>query len=62
MNHVTPAPTDTRLETLTAWLRACLGGRSLKIAPASADASFRRYFRVWDGDRTYVAMDAPPPQ
>ena len=30
--------------------------------PASADASFRRYFRVWDGDRTFVAMDAPPPQ
>jgi len=62
MNHVTPAEPDTRLATLTTWLNACLGGRRLNIAPASADASFRRYFRIWDGDRTYVAMDAPPPQ
>jgi len=31
------------------------------MEPASADASFRRYFRVFCGDgHTYVAMDAPP--
>ena len=29
--------------------------------PASEDASFRRYFRVHAGARTWVAMDAPPP-
>ncbi|HEX4943926.1 MAG TPA: phosphotransferase, partial [Usitatibacteraceae bacterium] len=28
--------------------------------PASADASFRRYFRVSSEDRTWIAMDAPP--
>jgi aminoglycoside/choline kinase family phosphotransferase len=32
-----------------------------RVEPASADASFRRYFRVFLRDgRTFVAMDAPP--
>lgn len=26
----------------------------------AGDASFRRYFRVWQGDISYVLMDAPP--
>lgn len=35
----------------------------MAIEPASADASFRRYFRLSDGTgRTLIAMDAPPPQ
>jgi aminoglycoside/choline kinase family phosphotransferase len=36
-------------------------GREIKIEPASADASFRRYFRVTleNGD-TRIVMDAPP--
>ena len=37
-----------------------LGFAGSRIAPASADASFRRYFRVTRGTDTYVAMDAPP--
>ena len=32
------------------------------LAPASADASFRRYFRTSAGGRSYIVMDAPPPQ
>jgi aminoglycoside/choline kinase family phosphotransferase len=33
------------------------------LAPASADASFRRYFRLQGpGDRSLIVMDAPPPQ
>jgi len=33
------------------------------LAPASADASFRRYFRVRKADgRSLIVMDAPPPQ
>jgi len=53
---------DLRLEALTGWLHEQLPGRHLDIQPASADASFRRYFRVTleDGS-THVAMDAPPP-
>ena len=31
------------------------------LAPASADASFRRYFRAtWPGGETAILMDAPP--
>ena len=45
-----PAPptsaNDLRLDTLTAWLAGVLGTREFRVAPASADASFRRYFRV----------------
>jgi aminoglycoside/choline kinase family phosphotransferase len=32
------------------------------LAPASADASFRRYFRVQGADGSRIVMDAPPPQ
>ncbi|TVV73231.1 aminoglycoside phosphotransferase family protein [Sphingomonas solaris] len=31
------------------------------ISPLAGDASFRRYFRVTDGARVAVLMDAPPP-
>ena len=51
---------DDRFRALEAWLRATPAGAAPRLAPASADASFRRYFRVFSGDRTYVAMDAPP--
>jgi aminoglycoside/choline kinase family phosphotransferase len=30
--------------------------------PASADASFRRYFRLKAGERSWIVMDAPPAQ
>lgn len=44
------------------WLLRELPGRTFTLAPASADASFRRYFRVTLDDKTLIAMDAPPPQ
>ncbi|MET0371279.1 MAG: phosphotransferase [Sphingobium sp.] len=31
------------------------------IVPLAGDASFRRYFRIFDGARRAVLMDAPPP-
>ena len=37
------------------------GWAGASIAPLAGDASFRRYFRVIDGARTAVLMDAPPP-
>jgi aminoglycoside/choline kinase family phosphotransferase len=49
-----------RLQVLQAWVAQQLGGDSLDIAPASADASFRRYFRVTAKGRDYIVMDAPP--
>lgn len=51
---------DDRLSALDAWLRTALDGRSFRLEPASADASFRRYFRVFIDDGTRIAMDAPP--
>ena len=37
------------------------GWAGARIEPLAGDASFRRYFRVIDGARTAVLMDAPPP-
>jgi len=51
---------DLRLEALRTWLATQLPGESFKLAPASADASFRRYFRVTLARGTHIAMDAPP--
>jgi len=49
-----------RVQALQDWAARQLGGGSLDIAPASADASFRRYFRVTVKGRDYIVMDAPP--
>jgi len=52
---------DPRLEQLQDWLRSELRVAAVRVAPASADASFRRYFRVWSTDgATRIVMDAPP--
>lgn len=50
---------DQRLEQLKVWLNES-GITYQTIAPASADASFRRYFRISDAGNTYIIMDAPP--
>lgn len=50
---------DERLEQLKQWL-AGIGQSFDGIEPASADASFRRYFRLTDGESTRIVMDAPP--
>jgi len=53
---------DTRLQLLEEWLAAHFGRSSFSLRVASADASFRRYFRVKCGCETWIAMDAPPPR
>jgi aminoglycoside/choline kinase family phosphotransferase len=63
---VAPSAEDARFDLISAWIASTLGTRELAIAPASADASFRRYFRItprgrWQGHATLIAMDAPPP-
>lgn len=37
------------------------GWAGAQILPLAGDASFRRYFRIVDGARNAVLMDAPPP-
>jgi aminoglycoside/choline kinase family phosphotransferase len=62
------APADVRAEELAHWLRDTLQFPAFTLAPASADASFRRYFRVapqapWHGAPdapSLIVMDAPP--
>ena len=52
---------DARLQQLQHWLQQQLQITDYCIEPASADASFRRYFRVTLSDgSTSVVMDAPP--
>jgi N-acetylmuramate 1-kinase len=54
---------DPRLDALRHWLRkqpAALAIDAGSLRPASADASFRRYFRIDAGARTLIVMDAPP--
>jgi aminoglycoside/choline kinase family phosphotransferase len=60
------AAPDLRFDALSTWAAGVLESRDFHIAPASADASFRRYFRIvpavpWREHATLIAMDAPPP-
>lgn len=58
--------TDSRLNTLRNWLKGLEPSWQLdlsSLAPASADASFRRYFRIQSKNPTFntlIVMDAPP--
>jgi len=51
-----------RAGQLRQWLETTLGSGDFSVAPASDDASFRRYFRIRRGEAqpSLVAMDAPP--
>jgi len=53
---------DARAASARDWALACLGLVQAGFAPASADASFRRYFRVSVAHRSWIVMDAPPQQ
>jgi len=50
-----------RQKQLSDWLSSLYPDQTFTLAPASADASFRRYFRATFADgSTKVVMDAPP--
>jgi hypothetical protein len=51
-----------RLDQLRLWVSVQLEGADVNLSPASADASFRRYFRVTYDRGTLIVMDAPPEQ
>ena len=51
----------TRDQLVTDWVASRFPDQSVRITPASADASFRRYFRLtWPDGGTRILMDAPP--
>lgn len=63
---------DVRLQHLKVWLDEQLATLFAEqgwgavppatLTAASSDASFRRYFR-WEGEgKSFIVMDAPPPQ
>ena len=52
--------TDSRLQLIQDWLSDDLSLDIQSLVPASADASFRRYFRAQSERRSFVVMDAPP--
>jgi aminoglycoside/choline kinase family phosphotransferase len=54
---------DPRAATARLWALQHLALESVagvSFGPASADASFRRYFRVASGAQSWIIMDAPP--
>lgn len=58
-------PNTARLIALQQWLANQPESLNLALetlAPASTDASFRRYYRIATGRQSLIVMDAPPPQ
>jgi hypothetical protein len=59
-NEPTPIKMS-RDQLVTDWVASRFPDQSRQITPASADASFRRYFRLtWPDGSTRILMDAPP--
>ncbi len=51
---------DNRQNILEDWLFKIRNGEAYELSLASADASFRRYFRLQSAAQSYIVMDAPP--
>lgn len=51
--------TDARHQAMTDFLGKALTGE-YRIESLAGDASFRRYHRIYQGDSSYLLMDAPP--
>ncbi len=51
---------DVRLEAIKKWIKTDLKINDFRIDVASADASFRRYFRLISENDHWIIMDAPP--
>jgi aminoglycoside/choline kinase family phosphotransferase len=63
MSNAITWPDAARQAAFEQWLGSLPRGYGLdptSLAPASADASFRRYLRIGGRDASYVVMDAPP--
>jgi len=52
---------DSERSAAVADFLAAEGWEDTRLALLAADASFRRYYRLTDGERRAVLMDAPPP-
>jgi aminoglycoside/choline kinase family phosphotransferase len=50
----------SRIDSRLAWARSASNDPALQLEPASADASFRSYWRGHTGGRSLIVMDSPP--
>lgn len=53
-------PPDARADARLDWVRRALDAPALELEVASADASFRSYYRTRGHPRSLIVMDAPP--
>lgn len=60
LDNKTSMQKDARLQLLIDWVKTIPELENTRLTVASADASFRRYFRASVGDKSYIIMDAPP--
>jgi aminoglycoside/choline kinase family phosphotransferase len=51
-----------RRTTRLSWARQVLGDPTVELESASADASFRSYWRTQHAGRSWIVMDSPPEQ
>ena len=51
---------DARRKEGLKWAERIIGQAAAEVEVISSDASFRRYFRLKDGQQSLVLMDAPP--
>lgn len=51
-----------RYNLLKNWLREVMQTPDFELKPASEDASFRSYHRLFLQDKSFIVMDAPPPE
>lgn len=59
---VTTMSSHDRAEDRLRWARQALNDPHLALQPASADASFRSYWRTRAQGRSWIVMDSPPAQ
>lgn len=51
-----------RYNLLKNWLSEVMKTQDFELKPASEDASFRSYHRLFLQDKSFIVMDAPPPE
>ena len=54
--------TSPRDQAMSEWVAQQFLGAAIEIAPLAGDASFRRYARIHVDGKSWMLMDAPPPQ
>ena len=52
-------PTDVRQANLQVWLDSIFPQQTIILSPLSGDAGFRRYYRFFVQQKSYIAVDTP---